>query len=55
MIRRNGKELQIVPYSEAYKEDLTKAAGLLREAAGLTDNDSLEEIPDDSRRRLPLQ
>ena len=31
-------ELQAIPYSEEYKDDLTRAAGLLREAAGLTDN-----------------
>jgi hypothetical protein len=34
----------IVPYSEEYKDDLTRAAGLLREAAGLTDNDSLKKF-----------
>jgi hypothetical protein len=44
VIRRNGKELKIVPYSEEYKDDLTKAASLLREAAGLTDNESLRKF-----------
>jgi peptidase M49-like protein len=34
----------IVPYSEEYKDDLTRAAGLLREAAGLTDNASLKKF-----------
>ena len=32
-----------VPYSEAYAVDLKKAAALLREAAALTDNDSLKK------------
>src|SRR6476661_8767315 len=36
------KTLEAVPYSEAYKDDLTRAAGLLREAANLTDNASLK-------------
>src|SRR5690242_4782228 len=31
VIRRNGKQLTPVPFSEAYKADLQKAAGLLRE------------------------
>jgi hypothetical protein len=44
VIRRNGKDLTIVPYSEEYKDDLTKAAGLLKEAAALTDNDSLKKF-----------
>lgn len=34
----------IVPYSEEYKEDLTRLAGLLREAAELTDNASLKKF-----------
>jgi len=34
----------IVPYSEEYREELTKAAGLLREAASLTDNASLKKF-----------
>ncbi len=38
------KELLSVPYSEEYKEDLTQAATLLREAAGLTDNESLKKF-----------
>jgi len=44
VIRRNGKDLTIVPYSEEYKDDLSKAAGLLKEAASLTDNDSLKKF-----------
>src|SRR5690349_2830894 len=44
VIRRDGKDLKIVPYSEAYKDDLTKIADLLREAAALTDNDSLKKF-----------
>ena len=35
---------KLVPYSEEYKDDLTKAASLLREAAGLTDNPSLKKF-----------
>ena len=34
----------IVPYSEEYREELTKAAGLLKEAASLTDNASLKRF-----------
>jgi len=37
-------ELVAVPYSEAYKDDLTRAANLLREAANLTDNPSLKNF-----------
>jgi len=33
-----------VPYSEEYKDGLTRAAGLLREAADLTDNASLKKF-----------
>jgi hypothetical protein len=39
-----AKQLSIVPYSEEYKEELTKAAGLLREAAELTENQSLKKF-----------
>ena len=39
-----GKELIFVPYSEEYKDDLTRAAALLKEAAGLTDNASLKRF-----------
>lgn len=34
----------IVPYSEEYKEDLTRLAGLVKEAADLTDNASLKKF-----------
>ncbi len=44
VIRRKDKELQTVPYSEEYNDDLTKVSGLLREAAGLTDNESLKKF-----------
>ncbi len=43
VIRRNGKQLTAVPYSQAYAADLKKTAGLLREAAALTDNPSLKK------------
>jgi len=33
-----------VPFSEEYKDELTRAASLLREAAGLTDNASLKKF-----------
>src|SRR3954468_6083914 len=42
--RDSSKKLTIVPYSQAYKDDLTKAAGLLREAAALTDNATLKKF-----------
>ncbi len=44
VIRRNGKQLTAVPYSQAYAADLTKTAGLLREAAELTENASLKNF-----------
>ena len=43
VIRRNGKSLTAVPYSKAYEADLKKVAGLLREAAALTENASLKK------------
>src|SRR6478672_9085267 len=42
IIRRNGRQLSSVPYSQAYAADLKKAAALLREAAALTDNATLK-------------
>ena len=33
-----------VPYSQEYQDDLSRAAGLLREAAAQTDNDSLKKF-----------
>jgi hypothetical protein len=38
------KKLQAVPYSAAYKSDLTRAAKLLEEAAALTANKSLQDF-----------
>ena len=42
--KKSDRNLIAVPYSDEYKEDLTRAAGLLREAAGLTDNESLKKF-----------
>jgi len=36
--------LTMVPYSEEYKDELARAAGLLRDAAGLTENGSLKKF-----------
>ena len=45
VIRRDeDKDLTIVPYSDEYATDLGKASDLLREAAALTDNASLEKF-----------
>ncbi|HLH09913.1 MAG TPA: hypothetical protein VKW78_21925 [Terriglobales bacterium] len=45
VIRRNtAGKLTMVPYSEEYKGELTRAAALLREAAGLTDNATLKDF-----------
>ena len=44
LIRRANGKLTMVPYSKAYAADLGKAAGLLREAAALTDNASLKKF-----------
>lgn len=49
VIRRKGgtgndRALTIVPYHQEYKEDLTRAAALLRDAAALTDNASLKKF-----------
>ena len=41
-----GRQLMAIPYSEEYKDDLSRAADLLREAATLTDNDSLKKFLD---------
>jgi hypothetical protein len=44
LIRRDGnRRFTMTPYSKAYSTDLTKAAGLLREAAALTENASLKK------------
>ena len=45
VIRRDAnRRLKAVPYSEEYKNDLAKAAGLLEEAAGLTGNATLKRF-----------
>jgi hypothetical protein len=45
VIRRDGHgALHTVPYSEAYRTDLERAARLLRDAAQLTDNPSLRRF-----------
>jgi hypothetical protein len=45
VVRRDpNKHLSLVPYSKEYAADLGKAAGLLREAAALTDNASLKKF-----------
>ncbi|MFO7446480.1 MAG: peptidase, partial [Ignavibacteriaceae bacterium] len=42
VIRREGDRLTAIPYSVYYKDKLSKAAGLLREAAGNADNPTLK-------------
>ncbi len=45
VIRSDGKNgFKIVPYSEAYRDDLQRAAKLLNEAASLTDNATLKHF-----------
>jgi hypothetical protein len=45
VIRRNeDKDLTIVPYSDEYEADLDRAGALLREAAELTENESLKKF-----------
>ncbi|MGI8744707.1 MAG: dipeptidyl-peptidase 3 family protein [Bryobacteraceae bacterium] len=45
VIRKDpGGRLKTVPFSQEYKPDLEKAAGLLREAAAATDNASLRKF-----------
>ncbi len=43
VIRRRGDKLVAIPYSEIYRDELTEAAGLLREAAEYADNHSLKK------------
>jgi Peptidase family M49 len=38
------RELTSIPYSEEYKDELTRVAGLLREAADLTENPTLQKF-----------
>jgi hypothetical protein len=42
--QRSDRKLVIFPYSVEYRQDLNRAAALLREAAGLTSNDSLKKF-----------
>jgi len=45
VIRRGSDhELKMVPYSQEYKDELVRCAALLREAAALTDNPTLEDF-----------
>ena len=41
---KKAGSLAMVPYSEEFKDELTRAAGLLRDAAGLTENESLKKF-----------
>ena len=44
VVRRQNAKLTLVPYSTAYKANLQRAAALLKEAAALTDNESLKKF-----------
>jgi len=44
VIRRDGDKLEAVPYSEAYKDLLKPAAKLLKQAAELSENESLKKF-----------
>ena len=44
IVRRDGAGFVAVPYSEVYKEFLDPAAALLRQAAEVTDNESLRDF-----------
>lgn len=44
LIRRDGDKLVAIPYSEAYKDLLEPAAKLLKEAAALSENESLKKF-----------
>ena len=46
VIRRDGDRLVAVPYSVEYKEQLTRASALLKEAAALSENASLKHFLD---------
>src|SRR6185369_4134220 len=39
-----NKTLKSIPYSDEYKQELTRASSLLQEAAGLTGNDSMKKF-----------
>jgi hypothetical protein len=44
IVRDSAKHLRRVPFSEAYRTDLERAAGKLREAAAQTDNETLKRF-----------
>jgi hypothetical protein len=44
VVRREGEKLVAVPYSDVYRQELEQAASRLREAAELTDNESLQDF-----------
>lgn len=44
LVRRNNGGLNAIPYSEAFKDELQPAAKLMREAADLTENESLTKF-----------
>ncbi|NOZ60239.1 MAG: peptidase [Calditrichaeota bacterium] len=44
VIRRDGDKLKAIPYSEAYKDLLKPAAKLLKQAADLSENESLKKF-----------
>ncbi len=44
VVVRDGEKLKAIPYSVAYKPELTKAARLLEEAAAITTNPSLKKF-----------
>jgi hypothetical protein len=44
VVRREGEDLAAVPYSVVYREHLESAAALLRDAADLTDNETLRRF-----------
>jgi hypothetical protein len=43
MIRRKGDSLVAIPYSEYFKDKLTKISNILKDAAGYSDNPSLKK------------
>ena len=56
LLRRDAAgKLITVPYHVAYKADLEKAAALLRQAAPLSKDTSLRQLPDDARRRAAVR
>jgi hypothetical protein len=44
IIRRSDEGLQAIPYSEYYKDKLSRVANLLREASEFADNTSLKKV-----------